>query len=309
MTSGTVGHDHNFISDDNRAETRSWVVAGVTAAMMVIELVGGWLTNSMAVVADGWHMSTHAAALGIAGAAYLYARRKAGDRRFAFGPWKAEALGGFTSAILLVVVACAMGWQSIHRLFHPLPIHYGEALVIAVSGLAVNVTCAFILKGHGHGHGPEDHAHGNTDLNMKAAYLHVLADAVTSVTAIAALLAARQWHVAAIDPIVGIAGTVLICVWGYGLIRDTSRVLLDREMDSAIVEEIRRTIERTDQTVVSDLHVVRVGREKYACIVAVVTSTEATVSDFREMLVRHPQIAHTTIEITRQGVMERHAMS
>jgi len=310
---GPSPHSHDFSAASAAAEKRTWIVVGLTTSMMLVEIVGGWLFNSMAVLADGWHMSTHAAALGIAGAAYSYSRTRASDTRFAFGPWKAEALGGFISAILLVVVALVMAWQSVARFLHPLEIHYGQALVIAAVGLAVNVVSAFVLKGtpghsrhHGEHHGErpdhhEDrHSHpreGHHDLNLRAAYLHVVADAATSIGAIIALVVARFLGLILLDPLMGLVGGALICIWSYGLLRDTSRVLLDREMDTGIVQEVRETLEADGETRVADLHLWRVGRSAYACAVVLETRSGRSAHDYRTLLEEHREIAHSTIEI------------
>jgi len=306
-------HSHDFSASSAAAEKRTWVVVGLTASMMLVEIVGGWLFNSMAVLADGWHMSTHAAALGIAGAAYAYSRTRALDARFTFGPWKAEALGGFTSAILLVVVALVMAWQSVDRFFHPLEIHYGQALVIAGVGLAVNVVSALVLKGtpgHSHEHHDEHHEHhdehhehhhgrrgGHHDLNLRAAYLHVVADAATSIGAIVALVVARFLGFTLLDPVMGLVGGALICIWSYGLLRDASRVLLDREMDAGIVKEVRGTLEADGDTRVADLHLWRVGRSAYACAVVLETRSGKSACEYRTALEKHRQIAHSTIEV------------
>jgi len=291
-----MGHEHSFDSGNAAAERRTWVVVALTGAMMVVELVGGWLFNSMAVFADGWHMSTHAAALTLTGIAYLYARRLKADRRFAFGPWKIEPLGGFASAILLALVALYMAWESVRRLVHPRAILYDQALIVAAVGLAVNLASALILRGRGHGRSPGP-GHGHDDLNLKAAYLHVLADATTSILAIAALLFGKWLHWGVLDPLMGIAGGVLICVWAYGLLRDTSRVLLDREMDNRLVAEIRRSLEADGEARVSDLHLWRVGRAQFACAVCVAARNPRTPEEYRALLSGHREIAHSTIEV------------
>jgi cation diffusion facilitator family transporter len=232
----------------------------------------------MAVFADGWHMSTHAAALSLTGVSYLYARRLQADKRFAFGPWKIEPLGGFTSAILLALVALYMGLESVRRLLQPRPILYDQAMIVAGVGLVVNLASALILKAPRSGHD-----HGHQDLNLKAAYLHVLADATTSVLAIVALIFGKWLHWRFLDPVMGIAGGLLICVWAYGLLRDTSRVLLDREMDNQLVKD--------------DLHLWRVGRSRFACSVTVVARNPKTPEQYRALLRPHDEIVHATIEV------------
>jgi len=288
----TRQHTHAFDTGNPVAERRTWIVVALTGCMMIIELVTGWLFNSMAVFADGWHMSTHAAALSLTGLAYLYARRLKADRRFAFGPWKIEPLGGFASAILLAIVALYMAGESVRRLFHPLSIHYDQAIAVAIVGLVVNLASAFILKAHHAGHD-----HGHQDLNLKAAYLHVLADATTSVLAIVALIFGKWLHWRFLDPLMGIAGGCLICVWAYGLLRDTSRVLLDREMDNQVVEELRAGIEADGDARVSDLHIWRVGKAQFACAISIVAAKPKAPDAYRALLSDHEEIAHATIEV------------
>src|SRR4051794_8062220 len=220
----------------------------LTAAMMVVEIAGGWWFNSMAVLADGWHMSSHALALGLAAFAYACARRYRDDPRFAFGTWKIEILAGFTSAILLLGVAAIMAFESIVRMFKPSPIHYEQAIAISVVGLSVNLLCAWWVRDQHHHHSHDqahDHAHHHhhphhhPDLNHRSAYLQVLADAATSVLAIIALLGGLYFNASWLDPMMGIVGAVLVSVWAWGLIRQTGRVLLDAEMDAPVVAEIR----------------------------------------------------------------------
>jgi cation diffusion facilitator family transporter len=293
-------HSHVFSAGNERAEKRAWVVFGLTAAMMAVEIVAGWLFGSMALLADGWHMSTHALALGITAIAYLLARRYISDARFAFGTWKIEILGGFVSAILLGVVALYMASESVHRFFKPLSIKYNQAIIVAVIGLAVNVASAFILKGHGHeGHSHhDDHDHNHKDLNIHAAYLHVVADALTSVLAIAALLGVKYMGWNWLDPCMGIVGAIMIIRWTYGLLRETGNILLDREMDAGIVGEIHQAIESDGDTRISDLHVWRVGRDKIACIVALVSSHPQNREYYKKILQQHEELAHITIEIS-----------
>jgi cation diffusion facilitator family transporter len=294
-------HSHDFGTDSPAAERRTWVVVAITTSMMLVELVGGWLFGSMAVVADGWHMSTHAVALGLAGIAFAYSRRAAKDTRFAFGPWKIEALGGYTSALLLVGVALYMAWQSIQRLYQPLQIQYGQALMVAIVGLAINVVCAFILRGHENHVHSAGHAHGPVDLNTKAAYLHVMADALTSVLAIIALLAGMYFQIRILDPLMGFVGGCLITAWAIGLIRDSSRVLLDREMNHEIVARIKTLIEADGDSRICDMHLWRIGKMKFACALAVVCSNGLRATDYREKLRELPELAHLTIEVNQNG--------
>jgi cation diffusion facilitator family transporter len=312
-----VGHSHSFDAGNPLGERRTLIAALLTAAMMVAEIAGGWIYNSMALLADGWHMSSHALALGLSVLAYGAARRYAGDARFAFGTWKIEVLASFTSAILLLGVAGLMLFQSVERLFAPSPIHYAQAMVLAAVGLAVNLICAWLLKdghhhehhghGHAHHHGDDDHGHdiGNEhghDLNLRAAYLHVLADAATSVLAIIALGAGMLWGAAWLDPLMGIVGAGLVAVWAFGLLRDSARVLLDAEMDAPVVEEIRAVIAaHPARAEIGDLHVWRVGKGRYACILSLRARAgdypQASAEDFRRALSIHEELVHITVEI------------
>jgi cation diffusion facilitator family transporter len=309
--SSSVVHDHVFSDGNPIAERSTRVVMWITIVMMVIEIAGGWWLNSMALLADGWHMSSHALAIGLSAIAYAAARRLSSDRRFAFGTWKIEILGGFASAIFLLGVAVMMLGSSVERMLFPQVIQYREAIVIAVLGLAVNIVCAWILgKAHHHDHGhSHDHAggHGHArhdDLNLKSAYLHVIADATTSVLAIAALLGGWIYGWSWMDPLTGIVGAILVAIWAKGLIVDTSRVLLDREMDHPVVDEIRQVIEEAPETTdekITDLHVWRVGRGKYSCAIAIVTGNlELTPDMVRQRLSVHEEIVHSTIEINHR---------
>ena len=270
---------------------------------MVAEIAAGWWFNSMALLADGWHMSSHAAAIGLSALAYAAARRYAHDPRFAFGTWKIEILGGFASAVFLLGVAALMVFSSVERLFSPMPIHYREAMLVAVLGLAVNIVCALILGNahedhhhHDHGHGHDSHAHHH-DLNLKSAYVHVIADAATSVLAIIALAGGLIYGWSWLDPVMGIVGALLITVWAKNLIAETGKVLLDREMDHPVVDEIRECLESND-TRITDLHVWRVGRQTYSCAIVLVTRDDTlTAQRVREILAQHEEIVHSTIEI------------
>lgn len=308
----TRRHTHAFDDGNPLAERNTKRAMILTLVMMVVEISGGWWFNSMAVLADGWHMSSHALALGLAVFAYACARRYASDRRFAFGTWKIEILGGYTSAILLLGVAGLMVFQSIERLFRPSAIHYEQAIAIAVVGLAVNLLCAWWLRDqhhhhhhhdhghahahdHGHGHG---HSHHHHDLNQRSAYLHVLADAATSVLAIIALLGGLYFGADWLDPVMGLVGAALVSVWAVGLIRETGRVLLDAQMDAPVVEEIRQAIEEGGVPArISDLHVWQVGRGKFACIADVVTVPGIHADHFRQALAVHEEIVHVTLEV------------
>ena len=298
-------HSHIFDEGNPLAERNTrWAVV-LTALMMVAEIVGGWLYNSMALLADGWHMSSHALALGLSVLAYGTARRFARDKRFTFGTWKIEVLGGYTSAICLVGVAILMLYQSLERLISPTPIRYDQAIAIAVIGLLVNLACAWLLKdGHAHQHRDHDnhHEHGghnhHHDLNLRSAYLHVVADAATSLLAIVALFGGKFWGADWLDPVMGMVGAGLVAVWAYGLLRDTGRVLLDAEMDAPVVAEILEVIEACQvQTDVTDLHVWRVGKGKYACILSLVSADGADPSYFKQQLSVHDELVHITVEV------------
>ena len=300
-------HDHVFHTSNEAAERSTRVVMWITAITMVIEVSAGWWFNSMALLADGWHMSSHAVAIGLSALAYATARRYAQDPRFAFGTWKIEILGGFASAIFLLGVAVMMLVGSVERIVAPQAIHYQEAMVIAALGLVVNVVCALILgkahhHDHGHVHGHDhEHSHGELhhDLNLKSAYVHVIADAATSVLAIAALFGGWMFGWSWLDPLMGIVGAILVTVWAKGLIADTGKILLDREMDHPVVEEIREAVE-TPATRVTDLHVWRVGKQVYSCALTVATREAGlTPADVRARLAVHEEVVHTTIEIHR----------
>jgi len=298
-------HDHAFHTGNLAAERSTRAVMWITAAMMIVEIAAGWWYNSMALLADGWHMSSHAVAIGLSAFAYAAARRHAGDSRFAFGPWKIEVLGGYTSAIFLLGVVVMMVIGSVERLLSPQPIHYVEAMIVAAVGLAVNVVCAYILGNAHHEHGGHEHHghadHHHHDLNLKSAYVHVLADAATSVLAIIALAGGWLYGWSWLDPVMGIVGAGLVALWAKKLLTETGRVLLDREMDHPVVEEVRQAVEsgtgRSDVDI-ADLHVWRVGKQSYACAISVVTHDAGlTPGRVREWLAEHEEIVHTTIEI------------
>jgi cation diffusion facilitator family transporter len=302
-------HVHVFDLHNPVAERRTRQVMWLTAAMMVVEIVAGTVFGSMALLADGWHMSSHALALGVSAGAYALARRHARDPRFAFGTWKIEVLGGYTSAVFLLGVAGYMGFESVKRLVAPTPIRFDEAIPIAVIGLVVNVVSAWLLSSgthrHAHDHaagGPaHDHApHGHHhDLNLRSAYLHVLADAATSVLAIGALVGGRYFGASWLDPVMGIAGTLLVGRWALGLLRDTGRVLLDAEMDAPVVAEVREAVRSLPgPATLRDLHVWRVGKGKYACIVSIETDAEFAAVEVRRQLAEHDELVHVTVEIT-----------
>jgi cation diffusion facilitator family transporter len=289
-------------------EKNTFKAAILTALMMIIEIIGGWIVNSMALLADGWHMSSHALALGLSVLAYKAARHYKTDQRFAFGTWKIEVLGGYTSAMFLVFVAGLMLYQSVERLLNPGAVHYNEAIIIAIVGLLVNFACAWLLKedhAHHHHHGTHEHHHEahndhHHDVNLRSAYLHVLADAATSVLAILALIGGKYWGWTWLDPIMGIAGAALVGIWAYGLVRDTGKILLDAGINTSLAQAIQNTIRHSPiQAQISDLRLWQVGKSKYACILILEVKEEATPLFFKQQLSLHPELAHITIEVNQ----------
>ena len=297
----TLTHDHVFLGarHDENARRTLWVVA-ITAIMMVGEIVAGAAFNSMALLADGFHMATHAGALGVAAAAYVYARRHVHNRRYSFGTGKIGDLAGFASAMVLGLVALGIAAESVTRLLDPHPVAFGDATIVAALGLVVNVVCALLLGGgHHHGHAGHDHAHHHdhghhhhNDNNLRSAYVHVLADALTSVLAIAALLGGWFFGWIWLDPVMGIVGAIVIAAWSWSLMRDTANVLLDAS-DPDIEGEVREHVEGPGDARITDLHVWRVGPGAYAAIVSVAGADPSVV---RKRLLPVHEIAHLTVE-------------
>ena len=283
-------HRHLFLGahHDEHARRTRWVVA-LTFAMMVVEIVGGLLTGSMALLADGLHMSTHAAAIGVATLAYGYAKTHGHSERFVFGTGKVGDLAGFASAILLGVVAIGVAVESIRRVIAPVPLSFREALPIACVGLAVNLVSALLL------HDEDDQGHDN---NLRSAYVHVLADAVTSVLAIGAILGVHFLGWAWLDPAMGLVGAGLIASWSLGLMRRAGSVLLDMSVDPSIADQIRTRVESGDVRI-SDLHVWRVGPGHHAAIVALVTHQPTDSEQFRRALDGLAGLSHLTVEVRR----------
>ena len=335
-------HTHHFDAGNRSAEKGTQIVMWISAAMMVIEIVFGWLFNSMSLLADGWHMSSHTLAIGLSAFAYASARKYSDDVRFAFGTWKIEVLGGYTSAIFLLAIALLMFFSSFERIYQPQSIQYLQAIWVAILGLLVNLVCAYILFKYGHHH--HDHHHGHDhkhehqhkheheheqahpvhqhveaqtpghqthvpaphqklghDLNLRAAYLHVVSDAATSVLAILALLLGWLYGWDWLDPLVGIFGAVLIALWSKNLLQETSRVLLDCEMDHPVVMEIKALIKDLPAKgglEIVDLHVWRVGKESYSCAMVLVSEDHQMVPNrIKKELAKIKPVAHSTIEI------------
>lgn len=322
-------HDHTFGQELRRTgEVRTLIVMMVTIITMAVEIVAGIYYGSMALLADGLHMGSHAMALGISVFAYIYARRKARDERFCFGTGKVNPLAGYTSAILLLIFAVAMAWQSVERLITPVKIEFNQAIIVAVIGLIVNAASMLILGHHhadGHHHHHDDkshnhhdhdhdhdhnHKHGDHDEsdkhdhNLRAAYLHVLADTLTSVLAIAALLSGKYLGLVWMDPVMGIVGAILICSWSFGLIRGTSFVLLDQQGPEPLRDAITRGIESEAETRVSDLHLWSVGPGVYVLVLTVVAKDPQSPDHYKHLLPRNGYLAHVTIEVQREEESE-----
>ncbi len=309
-------HSHDFAGESSAAEKNTRRVLALTAVMMVAEIVGGLKYRSMALFADGWHMGTHVAAFAITAIAYWFARRNAANERFSFGTGKIGVLGAFTSAVILGGVAVYMAGESALRLFAPEPIAFAQAIPIAAVGLLVNVVSALLLKhdhhGHGHGHEHHGHEHGHPhagdcghshashDLNLKAAYIHVIADAVTSVLAIGALLLGKTFGWMWLDPAMGLVGSAVIAQWALSLIRDTHVILLDCEPASSDLRfEIRKAIEGVEGTLIVDLHIWQVGADQFSAIVSVVTHDPQPPHFYKSLLSEHEELLHLTVEVNR----------
>lgn len=291
-------HTHHYALDSSSAERRTRIVIGITAAMMVVEIAAGIAFNSMALLADGWHMSTHVAAFLITMLAYYFSRRHSADPRYSFGTGKMGVLGGFASAVILFMIALLMAGESVHRVFAPVPIHFNDAIGVAVAGLLVNLVCALLLKDNHHHHSHEVHSHHKHDLNMRAAYIHVLADALTSITAIVALLAGKFFGWSWLDPVMGIVGSAVVAVWAYGLVRDTSGILLDRTPESSdLPDEIRRAVESDGDSLITDLHIWQIGAGKFAAIVSVLAHEPKSSDAYRELFCEHEELVHVTVDV------------
>jgi cation diffusion facilitator family transporter len=291
-------HEHVFGQVQVKAgERRTLLVVLLTAAMMAVEIAAGLAFGSMALLADGLHMASHATALGISVFAYVYARRFAGHPRYSFGTGKVNALAGFASAVLLAIFAATMAWESVDRLVSPIPIALDQALLVATAGLVVNGASALILAVPGH----HDHRHhaDHHDHNLRGAYLHVLADAFTSLLAIGALLAAKLFGAVWLDPVMGVVGAVLVTRWSFGLLRDTSRVLLDVQLPRGATERVREAIEARDDNRVADLHLWSIGPGIQAAAIVVVSDSPRSPDHYRRLIPSDLHVVHATVEVHR----------
>jgi len=286
-------HEHNFLDISEHGERRTLQVLAITLVTMIVEIFAGFVFKSMALTADGWHMGTHAAAFGITLFAYHYARKNVDNPRFSFGTGKVSVLGGFASAVALAAVALLMAIESLHRLVEPQEIQFNEAIAVAVLGLGVNVVSAFLLKGGSHDH------HHDADHNLKAAYLHVLADALTSVAAIVALTLGRFFGWSILDPLMGIVGSLIIARWAVGLLKDTGGILLDGSVDQEVCRAITTAIEAGSDCRVSDLHVWAVAPAHLAVILSVVTPSLDNPDEVKALLSDIPNLSHISVEIHR----------
>ena len=320
-------HSHVFGQDQKReGEKRTLIVVTITGSMMVVELATGILFGSMALLADGLHMASHAAALGINVIAYSYARRHANDKRYSFGTGKVNALGGFIGAVLLVLFALMMVWESLDRFINPVAIAFNQAIVVAVLGLIVNGVSVLILGHknlhHGHDHGQshkshEGHIHGSADEhrhdhghehgedhNLRSAYLHVLADALTSVLAISALVSAKYLGAVWMDPLMGIVGAILVTRWSAGLLKGSSAVLLDRQGPATLEREVRALVECDGTSIVVDIHLWSIGPGLYGAILSVITQAHRTPQDYKALLPERLGLAHVTVEVIHRDAVK-----
>jgi cation diffusion facilitator family transporter len=297
-------HEHTFGQDQvRRGERRTLIVTALTAITMVVEIAAGIAFGSMALLADGLHMASHATALGIAVFAYAYTRRLAADPRYSFGTGKVNALAGFTSAVLLALLAAGMIVESIERMIDPVAIAFNQAIIVAVAGLLVNGLSVLILAvphddhHHHHTHDHHHHHHGGSDHNLRGAYLHVLADSLTSMLAIAALLMGKYFGAAWTDPAMGIVGAVMIARWSWGLLRETSRVLLDQQAPEAVRNTVREAIEARDGDRIADLHMWRIGPDIYAAEIALVSDVPQPPEYYKALIPKDLGVVHMSIEV------------
>ena len=290
-------HNHDFALSNRSGETRTRMVLWLTFVTMIAEIIAGTIFGSMALLADGWHMGTHVTAFLIAVFAYYYARKHATSPRYAFGAGKVTILGGFASAIALVLVALFMIAESIQRLFTPHAIQFNEAIWVAMLGLCVNLCSAWLLHDQDRHHHHEEVSQYHHDHNLRAAYIHVLADALTSVLAIIALVTGKYFGWTWMDPCMGIVGAVIITRWSWGLLRETGPILLDASIDGGYADAIRTTLEQDADNLVSDLHVWRVGANHYAAMISLVTCRPRVPEYYKSLLGEFTRLSHITIEV------------
>jgi cation diffusion facilitator family transporter len=293
-------HSHDFAVIHEHGEQRTRVVFVLTFTTMLIEIAAGMAFGSMALLADGWHMGTHAAAFAITLFAYRYARKHTGNKQFSFGTGKVTVLGGFASAVALAMVALMMAIESLERMIEPMSIRFGEAITVAVLGLLVNLVSAWLLSGHSHAGHHHDHQHGDhrhSDHNLKAAYFHVLADALTSVLAIIALLAGMVFGWIWMDAVMGIVGAVIITRWAYGLLTETSSILLDGSASEEQLVAIRAAIEADADNRISDLHVWKVSADHAAAVISVVTHKPRPPEHYKALLSDIDGLSHISVEV------------
>ena len=293
-------NSHNFDTKNSISKRNTLYATVLTFITMIVEIISGYYYNSMALLADGWHMSSHALALGLAFMTYVLSSRYENDFRFNFGTFKIEVLGGYTSSILLLIVAFFMAFHSIERLLNPVNIAYEQAIFVAIIGLFVNLICAWLLKGN-HYHHEHNHHHGHEhlhDLNLKAAYVHIITDALTSVLAIIALIGGMLWGVIWLDPIMGIIGSILVFIWAIGIVKQSGKILLDAEMDEPIVEEVIEVINSLKQNIIiEDLHIFRVGKGKFSCILTLNSNSNIDINHIKKELSIHNELVHIIIEL------------
>jgi len=293
-------HSHDFNVDSHHQASKVKIVFWLTTVIMVLEIAAGTWSGSMALLADGWHMGTHSAAFAITIFAYSYAKKHANNKSFSFGTGKVNYLGGFASAVALAIVALMMAIESVQRLFEPQAIHFNEAIVVAIIGLTVNIISVFVLHDnhHHHGHSHDDNGHHHHDHNMKAAYFHVLADTLTSVLAIVALLAGKLFGLIWVDALMGIVGAGVIARWSYGLIKDSSEVLLDRSTNTILTENIVSILKEDNDAILQDLHVWKIAPTYHAVILSIAAKTPLKPDEYKQILKPClPEHTHVSIEV------------
>ena len=289
-------HSHDFSVKNLKGEKRTKYVLGLTILIMIVEIIGGSVFGSMALIADGWHMGTHVAVFFIAIFAYRYSRVNAHNKNFSFGTGKVNILAGFASAMALMIVAFVMIMESVHRLLEPQIIQFNQAIMVASIGLVVNLISAFLLKDN-HSHSHHEHEHHHHDHNLKAAYLHVLADALTSILAIFALLLGKYYGLSWMDPLMGIVGALIITKWSVGLLKQTSPILLDSSIPEDYRLKVQQALEANTSDMISDLHIWEVGPSHYAAIISIVANNPKTPKQYKDILNKFKKLSHITIEI------------